>query len=213
MKLVFATRNPGKVLELSALVAPLDFEVVSLDEVGFAGSVVEDEPMFAGNASKKARAIARATGLPTLADDSGLEVDALGGEPGVHSARYAGLDANDEANNRKLLNALKDVPDDRRTARFRCALAYVDPRAEQGFDGESMPRSPDSALITEGACEGRILTTPRGSGGFGYDPLFFVERVGRTFAELSVAEKNSLSHRAQAFRAMAQALATRRRII
>jgi XTP/dITP diphosphohydrolase len=181
--------------------------------------VVEDQPSFAGNAEKKARAAHLAFGLPALGDDSGLEVDALGGAPGVYSARWAG--AHDAAaNNRKLLVELAGVADPRRTARFRCVLALV--------DGPGPPR------FAEGACEGRILTAPRGTGGFGYDPLFFVSDLGRGMAELSgfgydplffvsdlgrgmaelsLAEKNQISHRAKAFTALANALASRGAII
>jgi XTP/dITP diphosphohydrolase len=186
--LVFATRNPGKLNELKALVAPLGVSVRSLDEAGVVGEVEEDAPTFAGNAEKKARAAFAATGLPALADDSGLEVDALGGAPGVHSARYAGAGHDDHANNDKLLAELAAVDSARRTARFRCALALVD--------------GPGPARLVAGVCEGRIVGAPRGAGGFGYDPLFLVEGGPRTMAELAPEEKNRVSHRARAFAAM-----------
>jgi XTP/dITP diphosphohydrolase len=191
-KLVFATRNRHKVAELRALVAPLGFEVLSLDEVAVP-DVVEDAPIFAGNAEKKARATFAATGLASLADDSGLEVDALDGAPGVRSARYAG-EHDDAANNAKLLRELAAVSDEKRTARFRCALAFLDARG----------------LVTaDGTCEGRIAHERRGAGGFGYDPLFLVEGGARTMAELSPEEKNRVSHRGRALRALAERLRTR----
>ena len=189
--LVFATRNKGKLVELRALLPGLD--VRSLDELDRAvPEVVEDADTFAGNASKKAREVARATGCPALADDSGLEVDALGGAPGVWSARYAGEPANDAANNAKLLAALAGVPAERRTARFRAVLALADPAGPLG----------DRVLTADGACEGVILDAPRGTGGFGYDPLFYAPELGQTFAEAGVGPKSDLSHRARAMRAM-----------
>lgn len=197
--LVFATRNRGKLVELRQLLADLDIAVWSLDELArrMPGApevpeVIEDGDTFADNAAKKARQVSRATGLPALADDSGLEVDALGGAPGVRSARFAGPDASDPANNAKLLQALSQVPDEQRTARFRSVLALADTAGRLG--GE--------VVITSGVCEGRILRSPRGSGGFGYDPLFEVPELGATFAELGVGSKNDLSHRARAMVAM-----------
>jgi XTP/dITP diphosphohydrolase len=194
MKLVFATRNRGKLRELGELTAGQALTVVSLDDVAVP-PVEEDAPTFAGNAEKKARAAFAATGLPALADDSGLEVDALGGAPGVRSARYSG-DHDDARNNAALLAALDGVPDARRAARFRCALAFVDGDAP--------------ALLAEGACEGRIAHAPRGAQGFGYDPLFLVDGAGgRTMAELAPDEKNAVSHRGRALRAMVAALTLR----
>ena len=196
MKLLFATRNRGKLKELAQLVAPHGFEVVSLDDLSEMAEVIEDAPTFAGNAEKKARAALAATGLPSLADDSGLEVDALSGAPGVFSARWAGAvgEAKDAANNAKLLASLAEVPDERRTARFRCALAFVDDRGV--------------LLTAEGTCEGTIARTARGVGGFGYDPLFVVAGTGRAMAELSADEKNRVSHRGQALRTLVKALAS-----
>lgn len=195
--LVFATRNRGKLVELRELLAGVD--VLSIDEaaarLGRAiPEVDEDQDTFAGNAAKKAREVSAATGLPALADDSGLEVDALGGAPGVYSARYAGASGHgaDAANNAKLLAALAGVPPERRTARFRAALALADVTGPLG----------ERVLIAEGACEGTILDAPRGTGGFGYDPLFFAPELGRTFAEAGVGTKSELSHRARAMRAM-----------
>jgi XTP/dITP diphosphohydrolase len=193
--LVFATRNKGKLVELRALLPGID--VLSVDEaaarLGVAiPEVVEDADTFVGNASKKAREVSRATGLPALADDSGLEVDALDGAPGVHSARYAGDAHDDSANNRKLLAALANVPADKRTARFRAVLALADVAGPLG----------DRVLTSDGRCEGVILEAPRGTGGFGYDPLFFSPELGMTFAEAGVGTKSELSHRARAMVAM-----------
>jgi XTP/dITP diphosphohydrolase len=197
VKLVFATRNAGKLRELTALVEPLGYTVLSLADFG-ALDVVEDAPTFVGNAEKKARAALAASGLPSVGDDSGLEVDALDGAPGVRSARFAGAGHDDQANNAKLLAALAGVPAARRTARFRCVLVFVDPMGAR--------------LVSEGSCEGTILGAPRGTGGFGYDPLFLVAGLGRTMAQLSVDEKNRVSHRARALLALANALASRKAI-
>ncbi len=186
MKLVLASRNPGKLRELKALLEPLDIEVVSLEEYPGIPEVVEDGLTFTENAVKKARAVAAATGQVALADDSGLEVDYLNGAPGVFSARFAGEDRDDRANNEKLLHLLAGVPWEKRTARFRCVVAVA---------------FPGGAVYTaEGVCEGMIADEPRGEKGFGYDPLFFVPAFGKTFAQLEPAEKNKISHRAKALR-------------
>lgn len=192
-RLVFATHNPGKLAELRALVVDLGgaLDVLSALELELP-DVVEDADTFAGNAAKKAREVSAATGLPALADDSGLEVDALGGAPGVLSARYAGPGHDDRRNNEKLLAALVGVPAARRTARFRSALALADIAGPLG----------DRLLVAEGVCEGVILEVPRGTGGFGYDPLFYAPELGQTFAEAGVGPKNDLSHRARAMRSM-----------
>lgn len=191
-RLAFASGNKHKVAEIAAMLRPRGWEVEPL-----VLTVEEDAPTFAGNAEKKARAALAASGLPSLADDSGLEVDALDGAPGVLSARYAGEPCDDGANNGKLLGALDGVPDARRTARFRCALVFVD------ADG--------TRLVADGTCEGRIGHAPRGSGGFGYDPLFLVDgdAHGRTMAELAPDEKNRISHRARALERLARALEER----
>lgn len=192
-RLVFATRNRGKVVELRALLSDLDIEVLSLDDVEVpVPEVVEDGDTFAANAAKKALVVSRATGLPALADDSGLEVDDLGGAPGVRSARYAGEGASDAENNAALLSALAGVPPDRRSARFRSCLVLADAGGALG----------ERVLTTEGACEGQVLDQPRGGGGFGYDPLFYVPDLDATFAELGVGTKNDRSHRARAMQAM-----------
>lgn len=197
--LVFATRNRGKVVELRALLAPHGVEVRSLTEIEAERGVtipevIEDGATFYDNALKKARAIARATGLPALADDSGLVVDALGGAPGVYSARFAGEGATDAANNETLLAALAGVPEADRTARFVATLVYCDLAT-----GERI-------VSAEGTCEGSILPAPRGSGGFGYDPLFLSADAGVSFAELTVDQKSEFSHRARAMRQLVHAL-------
>lgn len=192
MKVVFATRNRGKLTELRALVAPLGILVASLDEFPSLPEVVEDGDTFEANALKKARAAMTALGLPALADDSGLEVDALGGAPGVHSARYAGSGHDDAANNAKLIAAMASVED--RRGRFRCALALCRP------DGRE--------VVTHGTVEGNIGRVGKGEGGFGYDPLFIVDDTdGRTMAELDADEKNRISHRGRAMAAMVEHLA------
>jgi len=190
---VLATTNAGKLAEFKALLTGLPIELVSthdvLDDIPL---VLEDGDTFEANALKKARAIADAAMMLTLADDSGLEVDVLNGAPGVRSARFAGERATDAENNAALLEALKDVPLDDRTARFRCVLCLIDP-----WSGEQQ-----TVITVAGACEGKIARSPRGSGGFGYDPLFVVAGGERTMAELSDAEKNAISHRAKAAAAL-----------
>jgi XTP/dITP diphosphohydrolase len=193
--LVFATRNRGKLVELRELLPSCD--VLSIDEaaqrIGRAiPEIVEDADTFAGNAAKKAREVSAITRLPALADDSGLEVDALDGAPGVYSARYAGAGHDDAANNAKLLTELAGVPAARRTARFRAALALADVHGELG----------DRVIAADGVCEGVILDAPRGTGGFGYDPLFYSPELGQTFAEAGIGPKSDLSHRARAMRAL-----------
>ncbi len=194
--LVFATRNPGKVVELRQLVAGLDLDVLSLDDLEAEGlsvpEVIEDGDTFAANAAKKARQVSRATGRPALADDSGLEVDALGGAPGVLSARYAGPRASSGDNNRKLVAALSGVAEAERGARFRSCLALADVAGPLG----------EGLITAEGKCKGVILRRPRGEDGFGYDPLFYVPELDATFAEVGVGTKNDLSHRARAMAAL-----------
>jgi XTP/dITP diphosphohydrolase len=200
-RLVVATGNRGKLEELRALLAALPVEVLGVrDVLGDPPDVVEDGATFAENAIKKARAVADATLMMSLADDSGLEVDALGGRPGVRSARFAHARASDAENNAALLAALEQSGDPHTgaafegggfRARFRCVLALLDP-----FTGSGRP------VIVEGVCEGAITRSPRGSGGFGYDPLFVVAGANRTMAELEPDEKNRVSHRARAFAAL-----------
>ena len=185
MKVVLASSNPGKLAELNALLQPAGLQVVSQDALGVEPPE-ETGLTFVENALIKARAACAATGLPALADDSGVVVDALGGAPGVRSARYAGDGASDADNVAKLLDALEDVAAPERTAAFVCAIVYL-----------RHARDP-CPIVCEGVWEGRILDVARGAGGFGYDPVFFVASLGRTAAELSRAEKNEVSHRGQA---------------
>ncbi|MBI5435190.1 MAG: RdgB/HAM1 family non-canonical purine NTP pyrophosphatase [Planctomycetes bacterium] len=189
-RLLLASENKKKLAELTRLLAPLDCEVVLPSSIGGLPKVDEDQMTFRGNAEKKASSAARASGLWTLADDSGLAVDALNGAPGVLSARFAGTHGDDAANNALLLAKLDGLPDARRGARFVCTLALARP------DGAI-------ALSIEGMARGKILFAPRGDGGFGYDPLFlFTEpgfpQTGKGFAELSLDDKSSISHRGRA---------------
>jgi XTP/dITP diphosphohydrolase len=201
-RLLVATRSAHKLRELRQLLELDRGELVSLDDLGVQGDIVEDATTFEGNAAKKARWAARATGLPALADDSGLEVDALGGAPGVRTRRYAGEDATDADNNAKLLAALDGLPPQRRGARYVCVLALALP-AEAG------PRGGLRLITRRGIAGGRIATEPRGDGGFGYDPIFEPASEppgGRTFGLWSAEEKNRVSHRAKAARAMSPVL-------
>ena len=189
MRLVIATGNAGKLKELRELLAPPAFDV--LPQSQFTSMSVDETGLsFIENAILKARHAAEASGLPAIADDSGLEVDVLDGAPGIYSARYAGEGASDEANLRKLLATLKDVPPVQRTARYQCALVFM-----------RSARDP-SPLICQASWEGRIIDTPRGSGGFGYDPIFELLDRAVTVAELPAAEKNLLSHRGKALRGL-----------
>lgn len=184
MRLLIATHNRGKLIEYQGLLAGLPLELVTLDSVGLRDDVEEHGATFAENARLKAVTYARKSNLLTLADDSGLEVDALGGEPGVRSKRYAGENKSDAERIAFLLSKLRAVPREKRSARFRCAIAIASP---EGRVWES-----------QGTCEGEILFAPRGTHGFGYDPVFYFPDLGVTMAELSTAEKNKISHRARA---------------
>jgi XTP/dITP diphosphohydrolase len=192
--LVLGSRNRKKCREMAELIAPpwepnpglAGLQLRPLDDFPGVPEVVEDADTFAGNARKKAAEVSRALGLWVVADDSGLVVDALDGAPGVFSARYAGEPCDDQANNRKLLDAVADVPDAARGAAFRCALALADPTGAIRWE-------------VEGICRGRLTREPRGPGGFGYDPLFLIPEYHRTFGELSPLVKHQLSHRARAF--------------
>jgi XTP/dITP diphosphohydrolase len=202
-RLLVATRSAHKLRELRELLGLETAELVSLDDLGLPGDPVEDGETFETNAAIKARFGLRASGLPTLADDSGIEVDALGGGPGVRTRRYAGEDATDEDNNRMLLAALAGLPPERRGARYVCVLALALP-------GDAGPRGGVTPIMTRGTCSGRIATEPRGSGGFGYDPIFEPSSEppgGRTFGLWTPAEKHAVSHRARAARRMAPRLA------
>jgi len=203
--LLVATRSAHKLGELRELLALERARLVSLDEIGLDGEPVEDGETFAANAALKARFYARLSGLPTLADDSGMEVDALDGGPGVRTRRYAGEVATDAENNAKLLAALDGLAPARREARYRCALAFAEP-------GRAGPRGGLPVATARGTLEGRIATGPRGMGGFGYDPIFEPAGEapgGRTLGEWTDAEKNAVSHRSRAARRMARILAAR----
>ena len=207
--IVLATGNVGKVREISELLADMDVEVVPQSAFGI-HSPPEDGDSFAANALLKARFAAARTGLPAIADDSGLAVAALGGAPGVHSARYAGPGASDAQNIDKLLRALRGLPDELRTAAFHCCACYVTPDDVAADDsaGGAPPDSPLNAhrLLAEGRWAGRILHARQGKAGFGYDPIFFDPQHACTAAEMSAAEKNARSHRGKAFRALADKL-------
>jgi XTP/dITP diphosphohydrolase len=194
-RLVVATSNVGKLREFRSLLAGLPYELSSLAELGLP-SPAETGSSFQENAALKARHAAASSGFAAVADDSGIEVDALGGAPGIHSARYAGAGADDGANNAKLMTALRGVPREQRRARYRCALVLV----------ETLDAAP---LTAEAAWEGLILDAPRGSGGFGYDPYFWLPELDKTAAELTPEEKNRLSHRGKAMRALREALLAR----
>jgi XTP/dITP diphosphohydrolase len=183
-KLLIATRNKHKKSELEAILTGWDVQVLSLDDLAGVPEIVEDGATFAENAIKKARTTADLSGYVTLADDSGLEVDALGGAPSIFSARFGGPGADDETNNRKLLYLMRDIGPDQRTARFVCAIAVAIPGSEVQTFG--------------GVCEGHIADRGQGQGGFGYDPLFIPLGFRQSFAQLSEAEKNQISHRGQA---------------
>ena len=182
-EIIIATKNKGKLKEFTRMLSPLGYSVVSAEEAGFTDEVEETGATFAENAAIKARAIVRACGKAAIGDDSGLCVDALGGAPGVYSARYAGEGHNDEANIAKLLKNMIDVPDGARAAHFECAIVCAFP------DGRE--------ICARGRCDGEILHEKRGEGGFGYDPIFGVS-CGKSFGELSPEEKDKISHRGRA---------------
>ncbi|HOB90820.1 MAG: XTP/dITP diphosphatase [Bacillota bacterium] len=194
-KLVVATKNRGKLIEIAELLVDHDVKLYSLHDFPKMPDIVEDGETFEENAIRKAMAAFEWTKLPAIADDSGLEVDALNGAPGVHSARYGGNSATDEEKIDKLLAAMIDLPLEERTARFRCAMAFVDSEGE--------------VFVTEGTCEGVIAFECRGSGGFGYDPIFMLREYGKTFAELGSDIKNRISHRAVALQKMREILQER----
>jgi len=195
LKVLIATTNTGKFAEVKAFLGALPIEILSLSDLGQWPVVLEDGASFEENALKKARTLARFSGLVTLADDSGLEVDALDGAPGIYSARYAGKEGDDRKNNDKLLAAMKDVPADKRGARFVCALALCVPEAN----------GPKEWVFRE-SCEGRIAFALKGKNGFGYDPLFFYLPFGKTFGEIDRATKATVSHRGKALGKLARAL-------
>jgi XTP/dITP diphosphohydrolase len=190
-RIVLATNNPHKIRELKALLADLKVEIATLSELPSAPELREDGPTFRDNALQKARAVHAASGLPAVADDSGLEVFYLNSRPGVLSARYAGVNTTDERNNEKLLAEMRGVAPRRRRAQFRAFTAFVDGARE---------------IVTEGVCPGRLGESPRGTNGFGYDPIFLPDGFARTYAELSAEEKNQISHRAKAIGLLKEAL-------
>ncbi|MDF7652111.1 XTP/dITP diphosphatase [Erwiniaceae bacterium L1_54_3] len=192
-KVVLATGNPGKVRELADLLAAFGLDIVAQTELGVE-SAEETGLTFIENAILKARHAAQITGLPAIADDSGLAVDALGGAPGIYSARYAGLDASDQQNLDKLLVALENVPDDQRQAQFHCVLVYVR-HAE-----DPVP------LVFHGSWDGEITRAAAGEGGFGYDPIFYIPELGKTAGELSKDEKRAVSHRGKALTLLLEAM-------
>ncbi|HBA68362.1 MAG TPA: non-canonical purine NTP pyrophosphatase [Lachnospiraceae bacterium] len=194
-KIVFATGNAGKMREIKEILSDTDWEVVSMKEIGADVEIEEDGTTFEENAAIKARAVAAVCGEIVLADDSGLEVDALNKEPGIYSARYMGEDTPYAVKNANIINRLEGIPEESRTARFVCAIAAVFP------DGKE--------IITHGEIEGRIDYEEKGENGFGYDPIFYVPEFGRTTAELSDLEKNSISHRGKALRKMKEELKKR----
>jgi XTP/dITP diphosphohydrolase len=198
VRVVLASSNKGKLRELSALLAPLGYDVVAQNTLGI-DTPPETGDTFAANALLKARHAAAAANLPALADDSGIEVDALNGRPGIYSARYAGEGASDQDNLLKMLAELHGVPESKRTARYQCVIAFVS--------------TPDdsSPILAKGTWEGALISQPRGLGGFGYDPIFVPSGFDRTAAELDPGEKNSLSHRGQALRALITQLQSRGR--
>ena len=201
MKILAATRNTGKQEEFRRILGAGGLEIVFPDDIWLressTGDALEAAESFEGNARRKAEYFARLSSLPTLADDSGLEVMALGGAPGVRSKRWAGATGTpaevDSANNAELLRQLQGAPDAKRVARYRCVLVYL-------RSASAVP------IICHGDCTGRILDAPRGTGGFGYDPLFFSDELGKTFGEASASEKDAVSHRGRALRAFVQAL-------
>ncbi|MBP2626814.1 MAG: Nucleoside-triphosphatase rdgB [Firmicutes bacterium] len=188
-EIVVATKNKGKIAEIVLALSQLPVKVLALSDFGPIPEAVENGASFMENALLKARHYAKFTGKACLADDSGLEVDALHGAPGIYSARFAGETADDAANNQMLLAKLTNSRAEERTARFRCVLAFVD--------------TDESAIIADGVCEGYIIEEMRGVGGFGYDCLFYVPKLNKTMAELSKNEKNAISHRGQALGSMA----------
>ncbi|RZT22146.1 MULTISPECIES: XTP/dITP diphosphatase [Fictibacillus] len=184
MKILIATKNIGKVKEFQAMFKDFGIEVISLLDIKNSPDVEETGVTFEENAIIKAEAICSIMNIPVIADDSGLEVDALEGRPGVYSARYAGSEKSDEANMDKVLNELKEIAEPNRTARFVCALAFARPDKK--------------TFVVRGTCEGEILSERRGNEGFGYDPIFYLPRLDCSMAELSKEEKNNISHRAVA---------------
>ena len=198
MKIILATKNKGKIREFREALAEIGWEGVPLSEVADVAEPEETGTTFMENALQKARAYAEAVGTPVLSDDSGIIADVLGDEPGIYSARYAGVHGDDEANNQKLIERLRPYSGDDRRAHYVCAVALVFP------DGKS--------VTAEGTCEGILRDFYAGSGGFGYDPLFYLPQFGKTMAEISLAEKNGISHRGKALRKLIEKIGKELRI-
>ena len=193
-KIVFATTNAGKIKEIKEILADFDVEIVSMNEMNIDVDVEENGTTFEENSLIKARAISKLTGLPALADDSGLEVDYLNGEPGIYSARYLGRDTDYDYKNNYIIDKLKDAKDEERSARFVCVISLVLP------DGRE--------FVKKGVMEGRIGYEIKGENGFGYDPIFYLPQYGKTSAEISAEEKNKISHRGKALREMKELIAS-----
>jgi len=191
-KIIVATKNKAKMVEIKQILSGLDLDIHSMEDIGFDMDIDETGDTFEQNAMIKATAIQNLTGATVIADDSGLEVDALNGAPGIYSARYSGDNATDEKNNKKLLEALEGVPDEKRTARFVCAIAVV-------FNDQT-------GFTVKGTVEGIINHAPVGKNGFGYDPLFYIPEYDRTAAQLPSEEKNKISHRGKALALMVERL-------
>ena len=195
IKLLVATTNPGKFAEVKDFLRQLPLEVLSLSDLATWPKIIEDGATFEENALKKARSLAEYSGYLTLADDSGLEVDALNGAPGIYSARYCGEEGNDKKNNEKLMHELREISEEKRTGRFVCALALCAPKAHGMKE-----------WTVRDSCEGRISFELKGENGFGYDPLFFYPSLGKTFGEIDRAIKATVSHRGKALRKLAEML-------
>ncbi len=195
IKLLVATTNPGKFAEVKDFLRQLPLEVLSLSDLATWPKIIEDGATFEENALKKARSLAEYSGYLTLADDSGLEVDALNGAPGIYSARYCGEEGNDKKNNEKLMHELREISEEKRTGRFVCALALCAPKSHGMKE-----------WTVRDSCEGRISFELKGENGFGYDPLFFYPSLGKTFGEIDRAIKATVSHRGKALRKLAEML-------
>jgi non-canonical purine NTP pyrophosphatase, rdgB/HAM1 family len=193
-KIVFATTNAGKIKEIKEILADFDVEVASMKEMNITADIEENGATFEENSLIKARAVSKLTGLPALADDSGLEVDYLNGEPGIYSARYLGRDTDYDYKNNYIIKKLKDAKDEERSARFVCVISLVLP------DGRE--------FVKKGVMEGRIGYEIKGRNGFGYDPIFYLPEYGKTSAEISAEEKNKISHRGKALSAMKELIAS-----
>ena len=193
-KIVFATTNAGKIKEIKEILSDFDVEVASMKEMNITADIEENGATFEENSLIKARAVSKLTGLPALADDSGLEVDYLNGEPGIYSARYLGRDTDYDYKNNYIIKKLKDAKDEERSARFVCVISLVLP------DGRE--------FVKKGVMEGRIGYEIKGENGFGYDPIFYLPGYGKTSAEISAEEKNKISHRGKALSAMKELIAS-----